>query len=192
VSARHQEVEIKFVVRNLKALERDLRRAGFRLLTRPTLEMNTLYDFPGLPLHRRGELLRIRRYGKTWKLTHKFPGKSGRHKSRIETETKIEDGEKMAAIFASVGLKPSFRYEKSRSEWSDGRGAIVVDRTPIGNFAEIEGPRRWIDATAKTLGVTRSEYITQNYAALFFAWKKRHRSPAQEMTFKAINTESKR
>lgn len=192
VSAGHWEVEIKFAIRDLKALERDLRRAGFRRLTRPARELNTLYDFPGLPLRQRGELLRIRRYGKAWKLTHKAPGKAGRHKSRIETEIKIEDGAKLAAIFASLGMKPVFRYEKIRSEWSDGRGAIVVDRTPIGNFGEIEGAPRWIDSTAKKLGIPRSEYITLNYAALFLAWKALHRSPAEEMTFKAVRNKNQR
>jgi adenylate cyclase class 2 len=192
VAAGHREVEIKFVIRDLKTLERDLRLAGFRLLTRPTPEINTLYDFPGLPLRRRGELVRIRRYGTTWKLTHKSPGKSGRHKSRIETEMNIEDGEKLAAIFAALELKPSFRYEKIRSEWSDGRGSIVVDRTPIGNFGEIEGLPRWIDSTAKKLGIARSEYITQNYATLFLAWKERRRSPAKEMTFRAVRNKNQR
>src|SRR5438105_6518664 len=118
--AAHREIEIKFAVPDLKALERDLRRAGFRQLTPPTHEFNALFDFPGFPLRRRGELLRIRRYGKLWKLTHKSPAQSRRHKSRFETETEINDGEKLAAIFLSLGMSPSFRYEKIRSEWSDG------------------------------------------------------------------------
>src|SRR5438552_9416135 len=67
-----------------------------------------------------------------------------------------------------------------------GRWHVVVDETPIGNFAEIEGPPRWIDATAKKLGVGRRDYITQNYAALFFAWKETARSAAAEMTFAAV------
>ena len=28
---------------------------------------------------------------------------------------------------------------KIRYEWSDGKGHVVVDETPIGNFGEIEG-----------------------------------------------------
>ncbi|MFY9647601.1 MAG: adenylate cyclase, partial [Terriglobales bacterium] len=82
--------------------------------------------------------------------------------------------------------EPTFRYEKYRAEWSDGAGHVVLDETPIGNFGEIEGPPRWIDRTARALGVAPSDYITETYAPMFFAWKRRTRSPATEMTFKAV------
>ncbi len=83
-------------------------------------------------------------------------------------------------------IVPSFRYEKFRAEWSDGKGHVVLDETPIGFFGEIEGPARWIDQTARRLGIDRQSYITESYAELFFAWKKRTRSPAKEMTFRAV------
>ena len=41
--------------------------------------------------------------------------------------------------FKSIGLVAAFRYEKWRSEWSDGEGHCVIDETPIGVFAELEG-----------------------------------------------------
>jgi len=63
---------------------------------------------------------------------------------------------------------------------------VVLDETPLGNFGEIEGPARWIDRTARALGISRSDYITQTYAPMFFEWKRRTRNPATEMTFKAI------
>ena len=190
--ASHKEVEIKFWVDDIRALTRKLRAAGFRQITPGTHEMNTLYDLPGHPLRRRGELLRLRRYGKEWLLTHKAKGKVGRHKMREETETKINDGKKMDAILRALGFAPSFRYEKSRAEWSDGKGHVVVDETPIANFGEIEGPPRWIDATAGRLGIQRSDYITLNYAGLFQQWKQRTGSPAREMTFKAVRQKRSR
>ena len=180
------EVEIKFRVDDPESLAKLLRRKGFRSKTPRTHEMNTLYDYPNQEITRRGELLRLREYGKSWKLTHKAKGKLGRHKSRVETETKIEDGHAVEEIFESLGLQPVFRYEKFRAEWSDGTGDVVTDETPIGNFAEIEGPAKWIDATAKALGVRRGDYITANYASLFFAWKQASGSPAEEMTFNAV------
>ena len=184
--AFHKEVEIKFRVDDLRGLTRRLRVVGFRQITPPTQEMNTLYDLPGQPLRRRGELLRLRRYGKEWLLTHKAKGTAGRHKMREETETKISDGNKMDAILRALGFEPSFRYEKFRAEWDDRKGHVVVDETPIGNFGEIEGPPRWIDATARRLGIQRRDYITLNYAGLFQDWKRRTGSPAKEMTFKAV------
>jgi adenylate cyclase class 2 len=184
--ASKKEIEIKFRVADIDALNRRLRTAGFRRVTPPTHEINTLYDVRGLALRKRGELLRLRKYGEVWVLTHKAKGKVGRHKTRVETETRVEDGPKMDAILLALGFRPTFRYEKYRAEWSDGRGHVVVDETPIGNFGEIEGGSRWIDATAKALGIVSSDYITDTYAGLFFAWKRRTQSAAKEMTFKAV------
>lgn len=184
--AGQKEVEIKFLVDDLRALERKLRAAGFRRKTASTHEMNTLYDLPGEALRQRGELLRLRQYGDTWKLTHKAKGKAGRHKSRMETETEVGDGKCMDGILRALGFQPNFRYEKFRAEYTDGEGEVVLDKTPIGNLAEIEGKPRWIDRTAKALGLDRKHYITKNYAQLFFEWKNRTGSPATEMTFKAV------
>ena len=180
------EIEIKFRIENLRDLNRRLRAAGFRRITPRTHEMNALYDLPGQPLRKRGELLRLRQYGKEWFLTHKSKGVAGRHKTRRELETRVTDGEMMDAILRALGYQPTFRYEKFRAEWSDGRGHVVVDETPIGNFGEIEGAPRWIDQTANKLGIRPEHYITDTYAGLFFAWKRRTRSRANEMTFRAI------
>ena len=183
----NKEIEIKFRVADLRALAGKLRAAGFHLTTRRTHEMNTLYDLPGEVLRGRKELLRIRKYGSEWTLTHKSKGKIGRHNSRVELETSVSDGRKMDAILRALGYGPSFRYEKFRSEWTDGKGQVVVDETPIGNFGEIEGAPRWIDATAKKLGVTAADYITKNYAGLFLDWKARTKSRAEEMTYRAVD-----
>jgi adenylate cyclase class 2 len=185
------EIEIKFRVRDLWGLRRQLRAAGFRLKTRRTHEMNTLYDLPGGLLRKRRELLRLRQYASEWKLTHKSHGKKGRHSSRIELETYVGDGRKMDAILRALGYAPSFRYEKFRAEWTDGKGQVVVDETPIGNFCEIEGAPRWIDATAKKLGVNAADYITKNYATLFADWKRETKSPTEEMTFRAVKNNAK-
>ncbi len=149
-----------------------------------------MYDLPGEVLRKRKELLRIRKYGSEWTLTHKSKGQVGRHSSRQELQTEVNDGEQMDAILRALGYAPSFRYEKFRAEWAykkkqDGKGLVVVDETPIGNFCEIEGPPQWIDATAIKLGVSRDEYIVRNYATLFADWKRETKSKANEMTFKA-------
>lgn len=177
------EVEIKFIVKDLAALEEKLRVLGFHLQTPRTHELNTLYDTAKGELRKSGQLLRLRQYGDTWTLTHKAKGRQGIHKSRVETETRVANGENMHAILLALGYQPSFRYEKFRAEWTDGKGHVVLDHTPIGDLAEIEGPPEWIDRTAERLGVARNHYITKNYAELFQEWKGRTGSPAQAMTF---------
>src|SRR3954469_3015883 len=180
------EVEIKFAISDVKELRKTLRQQKFREITPRTHEMNTLYDGALRPLKRRGEVLRIRKFGESWKLTHKSKGKAGRHKTRKETETAVSDGIKLEQVFLALGLKPAFRYEKFRSEWTDGSGHVVLDETPIGNFGEIEGPPPWIDRVAKALAISREQYITKSYAELFYGWKRHTRSRAQNMMFSEI------
>ena len=137
------ETEIKFLVENLASLNRCLQAAGFILQTPRAFESNVLYDTPDRQMRARTEILRIRNYAGRCILTHKRlpdegPGEDT-HKHRIETETEISDDEALAEVFLSLGLVPAFRYEKWRAEWSDGEGHCVIDETPIGNYAELEG-----------------------------------------------------
>ena len=180
------EVEIKFRIKDLQALTRDLKRTGFKQITPSTHEMNTLYDLPGQKLRKRGDMLRLRKFGDQWILTHKAKENSGRHKIRVERESHIEDGRQIDGILRALGFEPTFRYEKFRAEWTDGKGHVVADKTPIGDFGEIEGSPRWIDRTARALGLDKRDYITQTYAPMFFEWKRRTKSPAKEMTFRAV------
>ena len=190
--ATPQEVEVKFVVDDLKALEQKLRELGFQQQTPSTHEVNTLYDLPGQKLRRKGELLRVRNYGDKWKLTHKAKGKAGRHKSRSECETGISDGKQIHGILRALGFAPSFDYEKYRSEWSDGDGYVVLDHTPICDLAEIEGQARWIDRTARALAISPKDYITKSYSELFLDWKRNTGSRAKNMTFRECGKRTKK
>ena len=187
MSSSH-EIEIKFIASDIGRLSSRLQQIGFQQVTPRTHEMNTLFDLPGQHLRKRGDLLRLRQYGEAWVLTHKSKGKQndGPHKIRVETETRVQDGVKMEAILRALHLEPSFRYEKFRAEWKRDEGHVVIDETPIGNFGEIEGPPEWIDAVAKELNISPKDYLRENYAALFFAWKRRTGSKANEMTFAAV------
>ena len=188
------ETEIKFRVDDIPGLTRRLEAAGFRLVTPRTFESNVLFDTPDRQMRARIEILRIRHYGGRCILTHKRITNNGtgdeRHKHRIETETEISDGEALAEVFRSIGLIAAFRYEKWRSEWSDSEGHCVVDETPIGAFAEVEGTPEWIDRTAAKLGVEPTDYITLSYGRLFDQWCERHHSSAQDLTFAACGAAS--
>jgi adenylate cyclase, class 2 len=186
------ETEIKFRVDDIAGLERRLEAAGFHLDTPRTFESNVLYDTPDRQMRARTEILRIRNYAGRWLLTHKRLTSAAlddeRHKHRIETETEVNDGEALAEVFRSLGLVAAFRYEKWRSEWSDGEGHCVIDETPIGAFAELEGAAEWIDRTAARLGVAASACLTLSYGRLFDLWRAEHHSPAQDLTFAAVGS----
>ena len=105
---------------------------------------------------------------------------------RGPARTVIADGGALAEFFIALGLVAAFRYEKWRTEWADGEGHCVVDETPIGDFAELEGEPDWIDRTARRLGIRQGEYITLSYGRLFDQWREERGSPAQDLTFAAV------
>ena len=191
------EIELKFPVADPDALQSRLRYLGFHLVTPRTYEHNTLYDTPTRDLRARREVLRIRQYGPLCTVTHKRQASqqpdTTRYKVRIETETIVAEREALAEIFRQIGYIPAFIYEKYRTEWSqpigsnsDAAAHLVIDETPIGNYAELEGPTDWIDRTLVALDIDSSTCLTDSYGKLFLDWKQRTSSPAEHLTFAAI------
>ncbi len=183
------ETEVKFRVEDAEGLELRLQAAGFVRMTPRTLERNVLFDTPDRRLRLEHQILRIRQYGDRWVLTHKAlppEGDTGLYKHRVETETTLGDGETVAAIFASLGFVPAFTYEKWRTEWADDTGHCVVDDTPIGLYAELEGPEAWIDRTAEALAIDPKHFMNLSYGRLFDLWKQETGSLASDLTFQAI------
>jgi adenylate cyclase, class 2 len=187
------EIEVKFKVADQVALEKQLHAIGFRCVTPRTFERNVLYDTPDRRLRAQQSILRIRKYGDRWVLTHKcLPcdnDPEARHKHRVETETEVADGEALGTVFTYLGYESAFTYEKWRTEYADATGHCVLDETPIGTFAELEGPEEWIDATSAFLGLHASQLITLSYGRLFDEWRQQTGSVATDLTFEAIQGE---
>jgi adenylate cyclase, class 2 len=184
------ETEVKIRVLDRDAFEHKLPALGFAQVTARTLERNTLYDTPERRLRNSRQILRIRQYGSKWVVTHKsVPSgqtEEGPHKNRVETETVVEDGPVMGQVFEALGFGAVFVYEKWRTEWADQQGHCVLDETPLGVYAELEGPSDWIDATAQRLGIRESEFITLSYGRIFECWRDETGSQAQNFTFGEI------
>jgi adenylate cyclase class 2 len=185
------EIELKFTVVDAEALRAAAVALGFALVTERTFESNTLYDTADRQLRGRKEILRLRQYGARCTVTHKRQAAGGdrdvRYKTRIETESVVEDCDALAEIFRLLGYGPVFRYEKYRTEWDAGPGHhLVLDETPIGVWAELEGPPEWIDATLVQLGVAAELQSTESYGKLFLRWKDETGSPAENLTFDEV------
>ena len=184
------EIEVKFRVASGEVLEQNLHRLGFHCITPRTFERNVLYDTADRRLRREQAILRIRKYGERWVLTHKCLPRNNdpqaRHKHRVETETEVSDGEALGTVFSQLGYQPSFTYEKWRTEYADASGHCVLDETPIGFFAELEGPEEWIDTMSTRLGLAPSELTTLSYGRLFDVWREETGSAASDLTFAAI------
>jgi len=184
------EIELKFRIDSLPDFERQLPGLGFQLETPRTFESNTLYDTADRQLRGRRQILRLRQYGDRGTVTHKRQADAGdgdlRYKTRIETESLVEDCDALAEIFLQLGYGPVFRYEKFRTEWAMDAGHLVLDETPIGVWAELEGAPAWIDAMLERLGVASELCSTESYGKLFLRWKDESGSPAENLTFDEV------
>ncbi len=188
------ETELKFTVEDIPAFRAAVSSLGLSLRTERSFEANTLYDTPDRALRGKHQLLRLRQYGGSYLVTHKrMPeGDTGaasdeRYKTRIETETHIEDGAAMAEVFQQLGFAPVFRYEKFRTEWDAPEGGhLVLDETPIGTWAELEGEPAWIEAMLTRLNIAPERCSTESYGTLFLQWKSNRSSSAENLTFTEI------
>jgi adenylate cyclase, class 2 len=170
------EIEIKLRVADTHGIIRRILAMGFAVSEPRHRERNFLFDFPDLRLRKMRSVIRLRLEGKRSLLTFKGPPVgSARYKIRREIETEVEEGGRLREILESLGLREVFCYEKFRTTYApphksnSGAGLIVFDQTPIGNFLELEGPKRWIDAVARRLGFNRADYVAASYVALYFA-----------------------
>ena len=171
------ETEIKLHVGSVAKARALLRRHGFAVTTQRVFERNLVLDDDSGSLRKSGMLLRVRGAGKPGglkKVTCTFKGSEapGRHKRREEREFRADDLESCVAVFAELGFRETFQYEKYRTEFGRDHepGHVTVDETPIGVFMELEGPPGWIDRTAKMLGFPRTAYVTSSYVRLYEDW----------------------
>ena len=184
-SSNSVEVEVKIAVPDLQAVAARLSELGFETTSERQFESNTIWDTADQSLRRSGEIVRLREYGPARIVTYKGPAQPGKHKRREELESDVTSLIALERIFTRLGLVPSFRYEKYRTEYrqKDSPGVVTLDETPIGNFIELEGEPQWIDRTAGELGLPESEYLTGSYATLYVDHCAALGVPAEHMTF---------
>jgi adenylate cyclase class 2 len=184
------EIELKFSVADIRELRSTADALGFKLVTDRTFESNVLYDSPDRQLRTQRQILRLRHYGNRCTVTHKRQAEGGdgdlRYKTRIETESVVEDCDALAEIFIQLGYSPVFRYEKFRTEWAMDEGHLVLDETPIGIWAELEGQPAWIDAMLEKLCIAPELRTIQSYGSLFLRWKEETGSAVENLTFDEI------
>jgi len=184
------EIELKFSVMDGRALRSAIDGLGFTLITERTFESNILYDTADRQLRARKQILRLRHYGERCTVTHKRKAADSdgdlRYKTRIESESMVEDCDALAEIFTQLGYGPVFRYEKFRTEWQMEEGHLVLDETPIGVWAELEGPPAWIDTMLEKLCIAPELRTTESYGKLFLRWKEETGSSAGNLTFQEV------
>jgi adenylate cyclase class 2 len=178
-----QEIEVKFPLRDRHELMRRLHDIGGQRLYPETFEDNIVLDRRG-ELRTKGSLLRVRKFGKYSIITYKGPMSiEGGVKSREEVQTGVESFELAIQLFDSLGYKPVFRYQKFREVWRVRDAEVVIDRTPIGEYFEIEGPIDLIRSLAGELGMEMEQAIRQTYADLYRQARRTRADLPNDMVF---------
>jgi adenylate cyclase class 2 len=181
-----REIETKFRVKDRGRLEERLRQLGARSGQRED-ETNVLYDDDAAGLKARGCALRLRRANGHALLTFKgSPEVSRGIKSRVEWESEVGTPDAVAAILKALGYRPWFTYEKRRTTFTfadRARPVVVLDETPLGLFAEIEGADPAVRGLAKELGLAESDFIAESYVALWLAAHEADPSLPRDMVF---------
>lgn len=171
------EIEVKIKIDDLKKIKRKIIKLGFRTISPYSFEHNILFDTKDERLKKNKLLLRLRKIDDKYIVTFKHPPEhsqdTSHYKIREEKEIEVSDYENIKSIFTGLGFKVFFIYEKYREIFDNGNVKIMMDHTPIGDYIEIEGDAEGIDKIAAQLGYSKSDYITDNYMALF---KRKHKT----------------
>ena len=179
-----EEIEVKVPVSNLDALRRKLPEAGAELRAAEHEESNVLYDDSERKLSSSGRTVRLRRAVGRTILTSKGPARfQAGAKVREEREVEVSDIGEAEAILAGLGLTPRFRYDKRREEWDYAGAAVALDRTPIGDFVEVEGDPATIRRVVSFLGLDPSEASPYSYAELYARRRKEDPSLPPDLVF---------
>jgi adenylate cyclase class 2 len=162
-----REIEIKLPYPSASVAREALDRLGAVRVSPRAFEDNVVFDRDDDALARADCLLRVRTKGGRSTVTLKTPvAGTHRHKVRMEHETSVGDPDAMTSLFAGLGFKPRWRYQKYRTVYAAGGLEISLDETPLGCFVELEGPSEAIDAVARQLGFTEDGYIRCSYRDL--------------------------
>ena len=181
-----QEIETKFRLSDRVEFERRLANLG-AAAGPAEFESNVLLDDAAGSLRTNGQALRLRESGGTSVVTFKGKATLDRGlKSRVEIESGVTNAKSLGDIFTALGFAPVFRYEKHRTTWrfpDPELPLVVVDETPLGLFAEIEGAEPAVRALAERLGVSQREMLVQSYPMLYQEARKENPELPKDMIF---------
>ena len=185
-----QEIEVKFYVRDLGALEERLKAQGAALEAERVHEVNLRFDLAGFALREAGQVLRLRRDTKNV-VTYKGPVRGGDAMARQEIEYQVDDFEAARRVFEALGYQVMVMYEKFRTTYRLGEVLVTLDEMPYGSFAEIEdagsddfeSAAASIRAAARALGLDWEARITSSYLAIFDSLRSRSGLRAKNLSF---------
>ena len=188
-----REREIKVAVAGLDRVRERVRAAGGQLEHEAAMESNWVFDRLDVPvverLRTRRELLRLRTDGGGSRLTWKSaPDMRGGVKERAEHEFAVDDPAAARLFLEALGFEVAARYEKVRERWLLLGCEVALDRTPIGDFVEIEQvdpdlAAGGIERVCRRCGIDPDEADPRDYLAIYRDHRARHEGLPRDMVF---------
>lgn len=187
MSTNNQEIESKFYVRSLAAIERRLLTLGAACRVPRGFEYNLRYDDPEGSLLRERKVLRLRKFDDA-RLTFKGPGQAiNGALSRTEIELIVDNFENAQLFLAGLGYQVVMIYEKYRAIYELNGALITLDELPYGQFVEIEAENpEQIARLADKLGLNPKAAIPASYQGLFERLKQTRGLSMPHLTFEAF------
>ena len=178
------ETEVKIRLLKLTELRNRLLLLSPVLISERHFEDNFVLDNAGGSLRNRTCLLRVRKTKGKESVTFKGPPlPSAQFKRREELETEVINADILLQIFAQIGLRIWFRYQKYREEFGHENVVVALDETPMGAFIELEGSEQGIADLAARFGRTPAEYVLDSYRGLYVKHCEEHGMPIGDMLF---------
>jgi adenylate cyclase class 2 len=165
---KDQEIEVKFFIADLAAIEQRLQALGAQLLQPRVHEVNLRFDTPDGELSRQFQVLRLRQDDAA-RLTYKGPSSfQDGVRLRQEIEFTVGDFEAARRLLEALGYHVALMYEKFRTTYELEGVHITLDKMPYGNFIEIEGPDpASIRHINEQLGLDWEQRVPESYTMIF-------------------------
>lgn len=188
MSAMEKELEIKFYLGKLAALEQRLRALGAVLVQPRVFELNFRFDTTDQALTLSARVLRLRQDVQAM-MTYKGPSQAQEGVSaRQEIEFAVSDLTAARHLLEALGYQVVVTYEKYRTTYLLDGQKVTLDELPYGNFVEVEGPEpAGIHAVADKCGLAWDARIGVSYLGLFIHYKATQEKKMHDLTFQAFD-----
>jgi len=162
------ELEVKYHVGDLGAIEVKLRAIGAEIIQPRQPEINLRFDTPDGKLSKAFQVLRLRQ-DEAARLTYKGPSQDEAGvRVRTEIEFVVSDYQTARAFLEALGYAVVMMYEKYRTTYELDGTHITLDEMPYGDFLEIEGSDpETIHRVNERLGLDWEKRVAGSYTVLF-------------------------
>jgi adenylate cyclase, class 2 len=184
MTTNDQELEVKYYIADLPALEKRLQSLGAQLVQPRIHELNLRFDVASGEMLRTNQVLRLRQDTEA-RLTYKGPSQDEEGvRVRQEIEFIVSDHRAARAFLEALGYHVSMGYEKYRTTYDLDGAHVVLDEMPYGNFTEIEGPDpATIQAINRRLGLDWEKRVPLSYTFLFDLLREKLSLPFTDLSF---------